>query len=86
MSEIDVIGEPKTTVVALVYKKGINRNIYHLEGALSKMGWSFPGIQLPPAIHISITHGIALRTKDLIKDLKTCVKQVKYFLIWINTY
>ncbi|EAR88746.1 pyridoxal-dependent decarboxylase domain protein (macronuclear) [Tetrahymena thermophila SB210] len=76
LQEIDVIGNPKTVVVAIVYKKGVNRNIYHLEGALSQKGWAFAGVQRPAAIHISITHGIANRVKDLIRDLKLAVKEV----------
>lgn len=76
LEEIDVIGDPKTVVVSISYKKGVNKNIYHIEGALSKKGWHFPGIQRPSAIHISLTHGIAHRTNELIRDLKTSVKEV----------
>ncbi|EAR96984.2 pyridoxal-dependent decarboxylase domain protein (macronuclear) [Tetrahymena thermophila SB210] len=76
LQELDVIGNPCTCSLAIIYKKETKRNIYHLEGALSKLGWKFSGIQLPPAIQISMNHGIANRTKELIKDLKNCVKDV----------
>lgn len=76
LAEIDTIGTPIVCSLALVYKKEAKKNIYHLEGALATRGWKFSGIQLPPAIHISLNHGIANRTKELIKDLKASVKEV----------
>lgn len=76
LAEIDTIGTPIVCSLALVYKKEAKKNIYHLEGALASRGWKFSGIQLPPAIHISLNHGIANRTKELIKDLKASLKEV----------
>ena len=35
LSELQTVGHPKLCSIAIVYKKGTNRNIYHLEGALS---------------------------------------------------
>ena len=77
LSELQTIGHPKLCSLAIVYRKGVNKNIYHLEGALSALGWKFSGVQLPPAIQVSINHGIAGKVKELIRDLKICAKDVQ---------
>lgn len=80
LSELEIIGDPKTVCVAFKYKEGINKNIYLLEGALSKKGWHLAGIHLPPGIHISVTPGNALLIKkELIRDIKICLKEVRYY-------
>ena len=61
LSELEVIGDPKTVVVAFKYKKQFPKNIYYMQGAMSKKGWHISGIQSPPALHISVTHGIAAK-------------------------
>ncbi len=49
--------------MGIIFKEGTGRNIYHLEGAMSKKGWHLSGVQKPAAIQISMTHGIANRVK-----------------------
>jgi hypothetical protein len=44
LSEVEVIGEPVLCAFALKYKKGVKKNIYHLEGAMGKKGWHLAGI------------------------------------------
>ncbi|EGR31485.1 sphingosine-1-phosphate lyase, putative, partial [Ichthyophthirius multifiliis] len=77
LQELDVIGNPQICAIGIIYKAGTGRNIYHLEGAMSKKGWHLSGGQLPPAIQISINNGIANRTKQFCKDLKKSVIEVQ---------
>ena len=44
LSDVDVIGNPSVCAFALIYKNGIKKNIYHLEGAMSEKGWVLAGI------------------------------------------
>ena len=51
---LEVIGDPKMSVVAFKAAKG-GPDIYRLNDALSRKGWHFSALQLPPALHMCLT-------------------------------
>lgn len=48
-----------------------------LKPLMEKKGFNLSTIQEPAGLHISMTIGIANKSKELIQALKQCVKQVK---------
>lgn len=70
--ELNVIGEPKLSVVAFESSK---INVHHLGDLLSKRGWHLSSLQKPAALHLAVTRLNVPVVDQLIEDLKVCVKE-----------
>ena len=51
---LEVMGDPKMSVIAFKAAKG-GPDIYRLNDELSRRGWHFSALQLPPALHMCLT-------------------------------
>ena len=72
-----VIGNPEVSIVAMASK---DFNIYRLNEAMTKKGWSLNPLQFPSSIHICITlrhtkEGVAQQFVDDIKECVTIIMQ-----------
>ena len=74
---IHVMVNPTTSVFAIIGSEEIN--IYHLNDAMAKRGWSLNALQLPPALHMCVTvvttkEGVA---EKFVSDVKECVVKLR---------
>lgn len=69
---LEVIGEPKLSVVAF---KSSKINVHHLGDLLSKRGWHLSSLQQPAALHLAVTRLSVPAVDKLIDDLKECVEE-----------
>lgn len=70
--ELDVIGNPKLSVVAF---KSSKINVHSLGDMLGKKGWHLSSLQQPAALHLAVTRLTIPVIDNLITDLKACVKE-----------
>lgn len=69
------MGSPQVSVIALASK---HFDIYRLQEALTKKGWSMNALQFPSSIHFCLTYcqtepGVAER---FVKDVETTVAEI----------
>ncbi|KAL7753405.1 Dihydrosphingosine phosphate lyase [Sorochytrium milnesiophthora] len=73
--ELQVVGEPKVSVVAFTAKGSLN--VYGINDVMSAKGWNLNALQYPSAIHIACTMLTADHAQEFVNDLKDAVAQVK---------
>jgi len=78
--EIEVIGDPKTTVIALKTNNNAN-TIYLLYQYLTDQGWSLNSLQFPPSFHLCLTSIHCQQSEDLgklfIQKIKDGIQHIK---------
>lgn len=72
LPQLDIIGDPKLSVVA--FKSDVV-NVHLLGDLLGKRGWHLSSLQKPAALHLAVTKLTVPVINDLIEDLKLCVKE-----------
>lgn len=76
ISELQVIGNPQTTVLAFTSDK---IDIYEVADELSEKGWLLDRQQNPPSLHLTVNYIHKDYVQDFISDLKEAVKKAKQF-------
>ncbi len=71
---LKIMGNPKAMLVAFT---GVGLNIYDVHDKMKSLGWHLNSIQSPPGMNICVTAKHVGMQKELIKDLKRCVQEVK---------
>lgn len=74
--ELQVIGNPQTTVLAFTSDK---IDIYEVADVLSEKGWLLDRQQNPPSLHLTVNFIHKDYIQDFICDLKEAVKKAKQF-------
>ena len=80
--EIEIIGNPETTVIAIKCSKLVpENNIYSIHQHLTGKGWNLNSLQFPPALHICLTAIHCQQTEDLgklfVKDINEALRFVR---------
>ena len=82
IKELEVIGNPESTIIALRCSKDFPKNnIYLIYQYLTNKGWSLNSLQFPPSFHICLTSIHCQQDEDLgkifINDLKEGIQDIK---------
>eukprot|EP00484_Ammonia_sp_Unknown_P026714 CAMPEP_0197038340 /NCGR_PEP_ID=MMETSP1384-20130603/15291_1 /TAXON_ID=29189 /ORGANISM="Ammonia sp." /LENGTH=564 /DNA_ID=CAMNT_0042468755 /DNA_START=75 /DNA_END=1769 /DNA_ORIENTATION=+ len=78
MEEIEIMGEPATSVVALKAKRKYESkvDIFKVQDAMSERGWAFNQCQNPNCIHFCFTVANCKEPERFVAELKESVKEV----------
>ena len=73
---LHVVGNPQACAVGFTSKEF---DVYHLCSMVAKKGWELNQLQFPPGLHISVTflHTKNGTSEQLIKDIKSCVEEIR---------
>ncbi len=71
--ELDVVGDPKLSVIAF---KSDKLNVHALNDLLGKRGWHLCALQKPAAVHLCVTRLSVPVIDELITDLKECTSEL----------
>ncbi len=74
--ELQIIGEPVTTVLAFTSDK---LDVYEIADELSEKGWLLDRQQNPPSLHLTVNFIHKDYVQDFMNDLKEAVKKTKQF-------
>ncbi|KAL1841678.1 hypothetical protein VTJ49DRAFT_6717 [Mycothermus thermophilus] len=73
-AELEVMGNPLVSVVALRSKPRSGISVYDIADAMSERGWHLNALQNPPAMHVAFTMPVARAWERLAADLEACVE------------
>lgn len=69
-----VLGDPSMSVFAFA---GEDLDVYALAALMERYGWKLEAQQLPPSVHMTVTPAHAGREGEFLRDLATCVAEIK---------
>lgn len=73
-AELEVMGNPLVSVVALRTKPRSALSIYDIADAMGERGWHLNALQNPPAMHVAFTLPVARAWERLAADLEAVVE------------
>jgi sphinganine-1-phosphate aldolase len=76
-ADLDVMGQPKVTVVAFMPSPSSELNIYRLADEMKERGWHLNALQDPPGLHVAVTIPIVSSADDLLSDLKETLRKMR---------
>ncbi|KAI9168422.1 Dihydrosphingosine phosphate lyase [Blastocladiella emersonii ATCC 22665] len=72
--EIEVLGDPKVSVVAFRTR---SLNVFSVNDVMGSKGWNLNALQYPEALHIACTYLTVGKADQFVRDLKAAVAEVQ---------